>query len=98
MQTNNRLIDDLTKVASGALSTLAGVKQEIDALVRQRVERLVTSLDLIGREEFEAIKETAANARLGEERLEQRIAELEARVAALEARSKRRKAAPDSES
>lgn len=98
MQTNNRLIDDLTKVASGALSTLAGVKQEIDALVRQRVERLVTSLDLIGREEFEAIKETAANARLGEERLVQRIAELEARVAALEARSKRRKAAPDSES
>jgi BMFP domain-containing protein YqiC len=98
MQTNNRLIDDLTKVASGALSTLAGVKQEIDALVRQRVERLVTSLDLIGREEFEAIKETAANARLGEERLEQRIAELEARVAALEARSKRRKAAPDSAS
>lgn len=82
MQTNNRLFDDLAKVASGAASTLAGVKQELDALVRQRLERFLADLDLITREEFEVVKATAANARAAQEALETRVAELEARLAA----------------
>ncbi|MBK8909606.1 MAG: accessory factor UbiK family protein [Rhodospirillales bacterium] len=82
MQTSNRLFDDLAKVASGAASTLAGVKQELDALVRQRVERFLADLDLINREEFEVVKATAANARAAQEALETRVAELEARLAA----------------
>lgn len=82
MQTSNRLFDDLAKVASGAASTLAGVKQELDALVRQRVERFLADLDLINREEFEVVKATAANARAAQEGLETRVAELEARLAA----------------
>lgn len=82
MQTSNRLFDDLAKVASGAASTLAGVKQELDALVRQRLERFLADLDLITREEFEVVKATAANARAAQEALETRVAELEARLAA----------------
>lgn len=82
MQTSNRLFDDLAKVASGAASTLAGVKQELDALVRQRIERFLADLDLITREEFEVVKATAANARAAQEALETRVAELEARLAA----------------
>lgn len=82
MQTNNRLFDDLAKVASGAASTLAGIKQEVDALIHQRLERFLADLDLVGREEFEAVKATAANARIAQEALEQRVAELEDELAA----------------
>lgn len=79
MQTRARVFDDLAKVASGAVSTLVGLKEEIDALVRQRVERIAGELDLVTRDEFEAVKATAANAREAQEALEKRIAELEAR-------------------
>jgi BMFP domain-containing protein YqiC len=81
MQTGNRFFDDLAKVASGAASTVVGVKQEFDALVRQRVERLVADFDLVRRDEFEAVKATAANARAEQERLERRLGELEAKIA-----------------
>jgi BMFP domain-containing protein YqiC len=80
MQTSNRLFDDLAKVASGAASALAGIKQEVEALVRQQVERLVAGLDLVSRDEFDAVRQMAANARAGQEELERRIAELEAVV------------------
>jgi len=78
MQTTSRLLDDLAKVANGAVSALVGVREEIDALVHQRVERLAADLDLVSRDEFEAVKATAANARAEQERLEKRVAELEA--------------------
>jgi BMFP domain-containing protein YqiC len=84
MQTSNRLLDDLARVASGAASALSGVKQEIDALVRQRLDRLVAELDLVSRDEFEAMATVATNARAGQEELVVRVAELEARIAQLE--------------
>ncbi len=81
MQTSNRFFDDLAKMASGAASTVVGVRQEIEALVRQRIERLVADFDLVRRDEFEAVKAMAANARAEQERLERRVAELEAKLA-----------------
>jgi BMFP domain-containing protein YqiC len=81
MQTSNLFFDDLAKVASGAASTVVGVRQEIEALVRQRIERLVADFDLVRRDEFEAVKAMAANARAEQERLERRLAELEAKLA-----------------
>jgi BMFP domain-containing protein YqiC len=81
MQTSNRLFEDLARVASGAASTLVGVKQEIDALVRQRLERLAADLDLVPREEFEAVREMAVAARAAQERLEERVRVLEERCA-----------------
>jgi BMFP domain-containing protein YqiC len=87
MQTGNRFFDDLAKVASGAASTVVGVKQELDALVRQRVERLVSDFDLVRRDEFEAVKAMAANARAEQERLERRLSELEAKLAGASAPS-----------
>ncbi len=80
MQTTSRLLDDLAKVASGAASTLAGIKQELDALVRQRIERFLADLDVVSRDEFDAVKEVAANARAEQERLEARVAALEAQL------------------
>ncbi len=85
MQTGNRFFDDLAKVASGAASTVVGVKQELDAMVRQRIERLVADFDLVRRDEFEAVKAMAANARAEQERLERRLSELEAKIAGGEA-------------
>ena len=82
MQTSNRFFDDLAKMAGGAASALVGVKQELDAMVRQRLERAVASLDLVTRDEFEAVRALAANARAAQESLEQRLAALEARLAA----------------
>jgi BMFP domain-containing protein YqiC len=81
MQTGNRFFDDLAKVASGAASTVVGIRQEIEAVVRQRVERLVSDFDLVRRDEFEAVKAMAANARAGQEHLAQRLAELETKLA-----------------
>lgn len=78
MQTSNRLLDDLAKMASGAASTLVGVKQELDALIKQRIERLVANLDLVSRDEFEAVRAMAANARAEQQRLDERLARLEA--------------------
>lgn len=81
MQTGNRFFDDLAKVASGAASTVVGVKQELDAMVRQRIERLVANFDLVRRDEFEAVRAMAANARAEQERMERRLSELEAKIA-----------------
>ena len=81
MQTNNRILDDLAKVANGAVSTLVGVKSEIEASVRQQIERLLSEMDLVPREEFDAIKAVAVAARTEQEKQEKRIAALEAQIA-----------------
>lgn len=83
MQTNNRLLHDAAKVAGGAASALAGLKQEVDVLVRQQVERIAADLDLITREEFDAVRDMAARARAEQERLESKVAALEQRLAAI---------------
>ncbi len=80
-----RLFDDLAGIAGGAMSALAGVRDEAEALVRARIDEAIRKLDLVRREELEAAHELAANARAGQEVAEERIAALEARVAALEA-------------
>jgi BMFP domain-containing protein YqiC len=74
-----KFFDDLAGVAGGALSAVAGLREEISALVRARVEEALRRLDLVRREEFDAVAELAARARA-------QAAALEARVAALEAR------------
>ncbi len=80
MQTSNRILDDLARVANGAVSTLVGIKNEIDALVRQRIERLLNDADMVPREEFDAVKAMAAKARTEQEKLEIRVAGLEAKL------------------
>jgi len=78
MQVDNRLLDDFARLASGALGSLAGLKDEIDALVRRRLERLLAEMELVSREEFEATKAVASLARAAQETLEIRVARLEA--------------------
>ena len=80
MQTRSRIFDDLAKVAGGAVSTLSGIKAEIEVLVRQQIERLLVEVDMVPRDEFDAVKAMAAKARSEQEKLEKRILELEARL------------------
>ena len=84
MQTDNRLFDDLAKVANGALHTMSGVRDEIEIRIRERVERWLGEMDMVPREEFDAIKAVAQAARAEQEALTARIAALESRIEALE--------------
>jgi|GEM_PF-128574 len=77
MQTKGRIFDDLARVANGAAGTLSGVRHEIEGMVKQRLERVLADMDLVGRDEFEAVKEVAAKARLEQEALEKRVVALE---------------------
>lgn len=78
MQVDNRLLDDLARVASGALGALSGVRGEVEAQLKQQFQRILGEMDLVTRDEFEAVKQVAANARTEQERLEKRLARLEA--------------------
>lgn len=78
MQTTGRLFDDIARVASGAAGALSGVREEVEALVKHRLERMMADMDLVPRDEFEAVKEVAATARAEQEKLEARVAALEA--------------------
>lgn len=77
MQTRNRVLDDIAKVAGGAASVLAGVKDEVEALARARLERLIASMALVTRDEFEAVRAMAVKARAEQERLAARLDALE---------------------
>ena len=78
MQTDNRLLDDLARVAAGAVGVLAGVREEVEARLRQHFERVLDGMELVNRDEFEAVKAMAAEARTENERLAKRLAALEA--------------------
>ncbi|TAL02684.1 MAG: accessory factor UbiK family protein [Rhodospirillaceae bacterium] len=82
MQSQNRIFDDLAKVAGGALGALSNFKQEMEAMVRDRVERFMADNNMVPREEFEAVKAMAAEARAEQERLAARVAALEAALSA----------------
>jgi hypothetical protein len=77
MQTDNRFIDDLARLASGALGSAAAVRDEIEARVRQRLESILVGMDLVRRDEFEAVKAMAVAARTENEALASRLATLE---------------------
>ncbi|HEX6142479.1 MAG TPA: accessory factor UbiK family protein [Geminicoccaceae bacterium] len=89
MQTENRLFDDLARVANGAFSTLSSLREEIETRVRERVERLLADMDLVPREEFDAVKAMAQKARMEQEALAARVGELEQRLEAAAARPKK---------
>lgn len=77
MNERPKFFDDLAGVAGGAISALAGLREELAALVRARVDETVRRLDLVKREEFEAMAELARRAKAEVEALEARVAALE---------------------
>ncbi len=80
MQTQSRLLDDLARVATGALGVAAGMREEIEARLREQFEKILSQMDLVPREEFEAVRAMAAKAREEQEILSERLAALEAQL------------------
>jgi len=76
----NRILDDLAKVAAGAMGGVAGVRQEIEARLRQQFERVLANMDVVSREEFEVVKAVAVKARMEQVALAARLAALEERL------------------
>jgi BMFP domain-containing protein YqiC len=88
MQSENRLFDDFVKVMNGAAGTLAGMTREAQAAMQERFREWIGGLDLVKREEFEAVKAMAVAAREENEALRTRIEALETK-GAKPARAKR---------
>jgi BMFP domain-containing protein YqiC len=88
MQIDNKLLDDLARMASGAVGALSGLRGEVESQFRQQFERILSQMNVVSRDEFEAVKAMAQTAREGQEALAERAAraaELEERVTRLEA-------------
>jgi BMFP domain-containing protein YqiC len=79
MQTDNPFLDGMAKLFTDAAGAMQSLKAEVDLLVRQRMEKLVADMNLVPREEFDAVKAMAAKARAENESLAARIAALESK-------------------
>lgn len=77
-----RIFDELAKMLTNAAGAAQGVRDEVETAFRSQAERILNDLDVVQREEFDAVRDMAAKAREENEKLEQRIADLEARLAA----------------
>ena len=88
-QNTGRIFDELAKVLTNAAGAAQGVRDEVETMFRNQAERILNDLDVVQREEFEAVQDMAAKAREENERLEQRIADLETELSALKTKPKR---------
>ena len=77
---DSKLLDDLARIASGAVGTVAGMRDEVEAQFRQQMESVLRRMDLVSREEFEAVREMATRARQEQEAMSERVAALEERL------------------
>jgi BMFP domain-containing protein YqiC len=85
-QTSNRFFDEAARLMNDAAGVAQGVRREFDTLVRTQAERILSDLDVVRRDEFEAFKEMARLAREENEALKARIAALEAKLGASKTR------------
>jgi BMFP domain-containing protein YqiC len=79
-QTSNRFLDEMARLMNDAAGVAQGVRREFDTLFRNQAERILRELDVVQREEFEAVKEMARLAREENEILKARIVALEAKA------------------
>ena len=85
-QTSNRIFDEMARLMNDAAGVAQGVRREFDTLFRGQAERILRDLDVVQREDFEAVKEMARLAREENEALKARIEALEAKMAAKSAK------------
>jgi len=84
MQSNNKLLDDFARVTTGMLGVAAGVRTEAEAVVKARLQELLSDMDLVPREEFEVVRAMAAKARDEQEAMATQLADALARLEKLE--------------
>ena len=80
-QTTNRFLDEFSKLMTDAAGAADGLRKEAEQLFKSQGERFLREMDVVRREEFEAVKAMTEKARAENERLEARIAALEAQLA-----------------
>ena len=81
-QTNNRFLDDVAKLMTDAAGAAQGMRREVEGVVKSQLQKVLADMDVVRRDEFEAVKAMAEKARGENERLSSRLAELEQRLAA----------------
>ena len=81
-QTRSTIADEFARLVSDAAGMASGVRREAETVLKTQLERLLATMDVVSREEFEAVKDMAALARDENDRLSARIADLEAKLAA----------------
>jgi BMFP domain-containing protein YqiC len=79
VSTSNRILDDIARLATDAAGAAQGVRREVETVVKTQIERLLRDLDVVTREEFEAVREMALLAREENDKLAARLAALEAK-------------------
>ncbi len=79
-QTSSRFFDEIARLMNDAAGAASGVKREVETVVRSQAERILRDLDLVKREEFEAVKDMARLAREENEALKTRIAAIEKKL------------------
>ena len=79
-QTSNRFFDEIGRLMNDAAGAAQGVKREVDTVVRNQAEKILNDLDIVKREEFEAVKDMARLAREENDALKARIVALEAKL------------------
>ena len=79
-QTNSRFFDDLSRLMTDAAGLADGARREAQTIAKSQHERMMAGMDLVSREEFEAVREMAARAREENEKLAERVAALEAKL------------------
>ncbi len=89
MNGSSRLLDDLGRLMTDAAGVASGVRREVDSVVKSQIERLLRDVDVVTREEFEAVREMAILAREENEALKARIAALEAAAEAPAAKARK---------
>jgi BMFP domain-containing protein YqiC len=80
-QTSNRLLDEFAKLMTDAAGVAQGMRREVETAFRSQAERFLGELDVVQREEFEAVRDMAARAREENEALKKRLEALEANAA-----------------
>lgn len=83
-QTTNRIFDDFAKLMTDAAAAAEGMKREAETLMKGQAERFLRDMDVVAREDFEAVKAMAQKAREENDALAARLAVLEAAVARLQ--------------
>ncbi len=79
-QTSSRLLDEFAKLMTDMAGVAQGVRREVETAVKSQAERFVGEMELVQREEFEAVREMAVKAREENEALKKRVAALEAHL------------------
>ncbi|MGB7335578.1 MAG: accessory factor UbiK family protein [Salaquimonas sp.] len=84
----NRVFDEFAKLMTDAAGVAQGMRKEAETVFKTQAERMFNTLDVVKRDDFDAIREMAANARDENDKLHELVAKLEARIAALEGAKK----------